>query len=128
MAEQPIYCQFLGDWALLPESCVYEQGDAPAAGSYSIAEGDGGLVFTMHWTDAEGEQHNYSFTSVADGKSHPFDGGALAVALSVTAKSALELNSAAFKDGRELMLATRTLSADGLFMDVKQSVRLPDLT
>ena len=128
MAEQPLYHQFIGHWTLLAESCVYEQGNAPTAGSYCIAEGEGGLLFTMRWTGAEGEQHDHSFTAPADGECHPFNGGALADALSVTAKSAQELNSAAFKDGKELMLAMRTLSSDGLFMDVKQSVRLPDLT
>jgi hypothetical protein len=123
-----IYAGFLGDWELEPESCVYEQSAPPRTGSYSISEGRDGLTFDMAWTDAEGENHEYGFAAMPDGKPHAFPGGDLADALSVTALSQTELNSAAFYKGRELMTATRTLVDEGAFMEVRQSVLLPDGT
>jgi hypothetical protein len=128
MTEQPLYKHFIANWRLMPETCNYEQGEAPIAGSYTIEEGGKGLIFTMRWTDTAFEQHDISFTACPDGKRHAFDGGALADALSVTAVSKSELISAAFKGGMELMLATLTLSENGNFLDLKQVVRLPDLT
>lgn len=128
MTSGPVYRNFLGTWQLIPESCIYEQGDSPKEGTYRIEEGDGGLVFHMMWTDSAGEEHSFSFTGIADGEQRPFSGGELADALSVTAVSETELNSAAYKAGKELMLATRTLVGDGFYLDVRQMVRLPDLT
>ena len=128
MPLKPPYQEFLGNWELIPLTCVYEQGEAPIAGTYSIEENDGVLTFHMGWTDAGGGQHDYSFGAKPDGKRKPFNGGMLADSISVIAASDTELNSAAYKDGQELMLATRTLSDDGDYMEVRQIVRLPDLT
>ena len=128
MPLKPLYLGFLGNWELIPLTCAYEQGDAPIAGTYSIEENEGVLTFYMGWTDTGGGQHDYSFGAKPDGKRKPFKGGALADSISINAASANELNSAAYKDGKELMLATRTLSDDGDYMEVCQLVRLPDLT
>ncbi|MBL4839087.1 MAG: hypothetical protein JKY34_16090 [Kordiimonadaceae bacterium] len=128
MGNMPLYQQFLGNWELIPLTCVYEQGDAPIAGTYSIEETGSTLTFHMGWTDADGGQHDYSFGATSDGKPKPFRGGDLADSISVTAVSEKELNSAAYKAGKELMLAQRTLSDDGDYMEVRQIVRLPDLT
>lgn len=125
---QPQYFSFLGQWELVPESCIYEQGEAPLSAAYTIEENDGALTFHMEWTDSSGESHKYSFSGRPDGEQKPFAGGDLADALSITAVSDTELNSAAFFKGRELMKATRTLENDGVYMDIRQSVVLPDLT
>ena len=128
MTSAPTYRDFLGDWELIPETCIYEQGVAPVSGRYRIEERDGALVFHMAWKDAEGEKHEYSFSGIPDGVPRDFNGGELADSLSVTAVSKLELSSSAFYAGRELMLATRSLIDDGLYLDIRQIVRLPDGT
>ncbi len=123
---RPIYSGFLGKWALDVESCDYEQGDAPLSGSYEISEEGDRLTFRMQWVDAEGEPHDMSFGGIPDGEPVPFAGGDLADALSITAASSDRLNSSAFLKGTELMIATRSLSADGRTMHITQTVRLPD--
>ncbi|MBV1900117.1 MAG: hypothetical protein KUG56_00430 [Kordiimonadaceae bacterium] len=128
MGTMQLYQQFLGNWELIPLTCAYEQGDAPIAGTYSIEETGNAITFRMGWIDTDGSPHDYSFAGVPDGKPKPFQGGALADSISVTAVSEKELNSAAYKAGKELMLAKRTLSGDGDYMEVRQIVRLPDLT
>lgn len=123
-----IYADFLGTWELMPESCVYEQSAPPRTGTYRISENTDGLTFDMAWVDADGESHVYHFSGVPDGEPYPFDGGDLADALSVSAESVWELNSSAFYKGKELMTASRKLTGEGQFMEVRQTVHLPDGT
>tara|TARA_R110002096_G_scaffold346320_3_gene539766 strand:- start:96 stop:518 length:423 start_codon:yes stop_codon:yes gene_type:complete len=124
----PIYRHFIGNWELVAETCIYEQGETPVAGTYRIEESGGELVFHLGWRDKAGEDHQYSFSTIPDGMPHDFNGGDLADSLSVTAVSEEELNSAAYYKGKELMLAARTLVDGGMYMDVRQIVRLPDGT
>lgn len=123
-----VYADFLGAWDLDPGSCDYQQSEPPISGVYVISEGQGGLTFHIAWEDADGEKHAHSFTATPDGQPHAFNGGDLVDALSVTAQSAVQLNSAAFFQGRQLMTATRTLRDGGSVMEVRQSVVLPDGT
>ncbi|MCR9160776.1 MAG: hypothetical protein ACE37F_03930 [Nannocystaceae bacterium] len=121
-----VYEDFLGLWQLIPESCQYEQGDPPKAGTYRIEEmPDGTLEFTATWTDAEGKEGSVSFSGFPDGTKMPFNAGDLADALAIEAVSARELNSYAYLDGRELMVAQRQLDATGQAMRITQIVRLP---
>ena len=118
---------FLGLWVLDPDSCQYEQGDPPRAGSYRIEETpDGRLTFHMEWVDAAGEEHKASFTGTPNGEPEPFAGGELADAMSVTPVSARELNSAAYYKGQERMIASRQLDDTGGAMRLIQAVLLPD--
>lgn len=122
-----LYRDFLGLWQLIPESCQYEQGDPPASGIYRIEENkDGTLEFTTEWVDAAGESGSASFAGFPDGTKMPFAGGELADALAIEAVSSRELNSYAYLDGKELMLAQRQLDASGVAMRVTQVVRLPN--
>lgn len=121
--EASLYVDFLGTWRLIPESCDYEQGEAPRAGTYVIKERGGALVFDIDWTDAEGTTHSASFSGVPDGQPRPFAGGDLADALSVTAVSDRELCSSALWRGEELMVAQRQLDETKTAMRVVQLVR-----
>ena len=121
------YRDFLGLWQLIPESCRYEQGDPPKSGSYRIEENrDGTLQFTAEWVDAEGKAGSVSFSGFPDGTRMPFNAGDLADALAIVAVSPRELNSYAYMDGRELMVAQRQLDSSGQAMRVTQVVRLPN--
>lgn len=122
-----VYKDFLGLWQLIPESCQYEQGDPPKAGFYRIEENkDGTLAFSAEWTDAEGKSGSVSFSGFPDGTKMPFNAGELADSLAIEAVSARELNSYAYLDGRELMVAQRQLDASGQAMRITQIVRLPN--
>ncbi|MGH1344545.1 MAG: hypothetical protein ACRBN8_23500 [Nannocystales bacterium] len=122
-----VYRDFLGLWQLIPESCQYEQGDPPTSGSYRIAENkDGTVEFTAQWVDAAGKSGSVSFSGFPDGTKMPFAAGELADSLAVEAVSPRELNSYAYLDGKELMVAQRQLDASGDAMRVTQVVRLPN--
>lgn len=124
--DAPNYSGFLGTWVLIPESCRYEQGDPPRAGTYRIEARAGRLHFVIDWTAADGSAHHAEFSGVPDGVPAPFDGGELADALSVTVVSARDLRSSGYWRGAELMVAQRQLDDTGTAMRVTQVVRLPD--
>jgi hypothetical protein len=120
-----LYDGFLGAWELLPETCLYEQGDPPRSGSYDIRAEGAQLVFTARWVDAEGAEHEATFCGPPDGTHVPFAGGDLADALEVRAVSARELNSYAYYRGVQRMVAQRQLDDTGQHMRIVQLVRLP---
>lgn len=118
------YELFLGEWQLDTNLCLYEQGEPPLSSTYLIREEGDELLFEMSWVDAEGETHQMVFRGVPDGELAPFNGGDLVDALSITAVSTHELNTAAAMKGVVLMSAIRRLSADGQQMAVMQEVKL----
>ncbi|MFK7988222.1 MAG: hypothetical protein AB8I08_19535 [Sandaracinaceae bacterium] len=124
----PSHRGFLGRWVLIPESCRYEQGDPPKAGSITILEEGRCIRFVMEWTDMGGASHRAELAGEPDGEAKPFDGGALADALAITLVSDRKIVSSAFFEGEELMTAERQLDATGQAMRVVQRVRLPDGT
>ena len=123
-----LYAGFLGTWILIPESCDYQQGAPPRQGRYEISEVDGRLSFFIAWTDSEGAQHQVTFSGIPNGERVPFSGGVLADALSICAPTRRRLDSSAYKDGEELMVAERHLDDTGNAMRVIQQVRLRDGT
>ena len=126
MADKPIYYDFQGHWVMIPESCSYDQGEPPTAASCYIVESDGQVRFIMEWTDAGGKKEEIEFAGIPNGVPTPFNGGDLADEMTITAVSPRELNSAAFFQGRELMIAQRQLDETGQAMRITQMVRLPD--
>lgn len=125
---EPIFSGFLGNWILDTASCDYEQGDPPHADHHAITLDGGDLVISMDWTDATGETHHAAFRAPPDGRKIPFNGGPLADTLCLSAPSPSELNLSAFRDGLELMTATRRLDADGTALHLVQTVHLPDFS
>ena len=122
------HAAFLGTWVLLPETCIYEQGAPPRAGTYRI-EQDGALLrFTIDWIAADGAAHHAAFSGRPDGVAVPFAGGDAVDSMSITAVSPRDLRSSAFWRGQELMVAQRQLDASGQTMRVTQLVRFADGT
>jgi len=124
--QRPPFQRFIGLWILDRETCDYEQGEPPRSGSYRIDEQDGQAVFEINWVDAQGQSHQMGFKGLPDGEPVRFEAGPLADSLSISAPSDDRLDSAAYRDGIELMTARRTLSADGNNMEIVQTVHLPD--
>ena len=124
----PVYAAFLGTWLLLPETCVYEQGAAPRAGTYRIEEDGELLRFTIDWVAADGTAHHATFAGRPDGVSVPFAGGDAVDAITITAVSPRDLRSSASWRGQERMVAQRQLDAGGNAMRVTQLVRFADGT
>ena len=119
---------FVGLWVLIPESCKFDQGAAPIKGSYKVQIVEECVSFTMNWTEKSGKDFCIEFSGVPNGKKVPFNGGALADEMSIIAVSKRELNSYAYLNGKELMVAQRQLDDTGMAMRITQVVRLPDGT
>jgi hypothetical protein len=98
---------FLGTWVLMPETCVYEQGAPPRAGTYRIAAEGDALRFTIDWTAADGAAHHATFAGRPDGVAVPFAGGDAVDALAITLASPATC-STAFWRGQERMVAQRS--------------------
>jgi len=128
MSNAPLYAGFLGSWVLIPESCDYQQGEPPQSGHYRIDDGGGRLTFHMEWTDATGAAKRASFSGNADGGKETFPGGERADELEIRAVSERELNSYAYWQGNERMVAQRQLDDSGMAMRITQVVRFPDGT
>lgn len=121
-----IYSGFLGTWTLDPDSCDYEQSEPPKEGTYRIEERGDQLHFIMRWVDEKDEEHLLSFSGPPNGQALPFPGGVLADALAIKAVSERELNTSAYFQGEERMIAQRQLDATGYAMRVTQVVRFSD--
>ncbi len=128
MSETPGLDRFFGDWILDPASCRYEQGEPPVSGGYTISRLGDDIAFDIAWTDAGGEAHRHSFVSRPEGRPEPFKGGELADAMTTCAPVEGVLETRASYQGRDRMVVVRTLSVDGMSMEVVQTVTLPDLT
>lgn len=120
------YKSFLGKWALIKGSCVYEQGLPPLDGHYFISAKAKDLLFEMIWIDNHGERHEFRFRGRPNGLSFPFSGGELADSLTTEIISERELNTKAFKDDIKVMEVKRTLSNSLKQMTMSQTVFLPD--
>ena len=121
-----LFESFLGKWALIKGSCVYEQGSTPLDGQYVISAKAKDLIFEMIWIDHHGEHHEFMFRGRPNGLSFPFSGGELADSLTTEIVSERELNTKAFKDNIKVMEVKRTLSDSLKQMTVSQTVFLPD--
>jgi hypothetical protein len=102
---------YLGTWDLIPELCIYEQGEAPRSGVYTIGESEGVVSISMSWTDAEGEQHAIEYGGLPDGSEHPLEAPDL-THMTLTRIDSSTLDSAAYKGEDQMMYARRTAHDD----------------
>ena len=117
---------FLGRWRLIPELCLYESGDVPLAGLYTIHELSPGLLhLSIEWTAADGTPQQTEFSGPADGSRQSLDGPGV-TAFSMTRVGPAVLDSAAFSDEDEVMYARRSVSADGQLLSTVQAARSGD--
>jgi hypothetical protein len=122
---QRLYSGFLGSWSLIPESCQYEQGEAPIRGTITIEEVADELRFTMRWTmPGSPDEEAATFAGRPNGQPFAFAGGKLADAMTITVVASNDLRTTASFQGRELMVVQRQLDATGQAMRVTQVVRL----
>ena len=117
-----LFKKFVGKWALLKGSCLYEQGLPPIDGQYQITYKTRDLIFEMVWLDNTGERHEFIFKSRPDGLAIPFMGGDIADSLSTTIVSERELNTIAYKNGIKVMEVRRNLSNSLNQMTISQTV------
>ena len=58
---------YLGIWVLVPELCIYQKGDPPISGKYTISGDESEIHFRIDWTDIEGTDHKLEFGGELNG-------------------------------------------------------------
>ena len=143
---------YIGTWTLVPELCIYEEGQAPLSGIYRISQSDGHVRISIDWEAPDGSAHQIEFGAPNDGTRQPSgapgvasadapgvaSAGAPGVAsadapgvshLSITRVSPLILDSSAYAGADEVAAYARRLaSQDGLLLSTIQVGRRADGT
>jgi len=113
---------YLGAWHLIPELCIYQQGEAPRSGLYTIEESAGVLRLAVDWVDRAGLAHHVEFGGQPDGSEQTVDTPGL-THMTLTRIDSGTLDSAAFRDGEPVMYARRV--AHGDLLSTLQRIRTP---
>lgn len=118
---------YIGTWVLVPELCLYEEGNPPLQGIYQIAQLDEGVRISIDWATPDGSKHHIAFQAPDDGVKQPSNSPG-ASHLSITRISPLILDSRAYIGEEEVACARRRVSDDGLLLSTVQVVRRADGT
>ncbi len=126
MESQPLIASddaFLGIWVLDPARSDYEFGQPPKSGVYHISTDGERYRMDIAWTDQADQEFEVSYEAIPDGVEYPYEAAPAAdrVSVSMTRVDERTLDSASFKDGKQIAYARRVLSADGTFMTITQS-------
>jgi len=114
---------YLGTWVLVPELCLYEEGEPPSSGLYTIAQVGDEVGFAIEWTDVQGQRHDVRFAGPDDGTRRTIAGQAQAE-LSVDRIGRTILDTSVFNGERMVSYARRCASLDGqLLSTVQQGYR-----
>ena len=97
---------YLGTWELIPELCIYEQGEAPQTGIYRITQTDGVVSISIDWLDRENVEHHVEFRGVPDGSEMPTEVPGL-THMTLTKINSSTLDSAAYNGEQRIMYARR---------------------
>ena len=118
---------YLGSWELIPELCIYEEGQPPLSGRYEIQQSDGQVQISIAWRAKDGADHHTTFGSPNDGTRTPIEAPGV-THLSITRVSASVLDSGAFDHERIVSDARRCTSPDGQLLSTVQIGFRPDGT
>jgi hypothetical protein len=113
---KPIYT---GTWILLPELCLYQEGQPPTRGVYTIVQCGSAVEFSIDWTALDGSSHTISFGGPVDGSTQPIEAQPGAE-LSIAAISPLILDSTVRAGSRVVAYARRCVSNDGQLLATVQ--------
>lgn len=125
MPDGPAMSTYAGEWELVPELSLYQEGDPPASGIYRIFTRGGAVEIHIDWTLRDGSEHTVAFGGPLDGRSHPSDAPGVD-AVSYTAVDERTLDSSAYDAGEEVAYARRIASVDGALLVTLQVGRRGD--
>jgi hypothetical protein len=115
-------------WRLVPELCIYEEGEPPIAGDYRVTVRGGVVDIRIGWRDVHDQAYSIRFGGPCDGQPHSSNQPGVAT-VSFTQVDDLTLDSTAFaEDESEIMWARRRKSADGELLSTLQRLRRDDGT
>ena len=116
---------FLGSWRLVPEVSLYEFGDPPRSGDYTLAAEGDVLHVSIAWVDAQGEPGHTEYGGPMDGSEIPVDDEGSPV-LTLHRVDERTLDSAVRLAGKQVAGARRVASEDGALLAVVQTGRTPE--
>ena len=101
---------YIGTWLLIPELCIYQNGEPPLRGIYEIQSDGTEVRISVNWTDKEGAEHAIEYGGAIDGSKHPIDasGTTSTVYFRVDENT---LGSTVYDNDRKTMYARRIVSA-----------------
>jgi len=120
---------YFGTWLLQPELCIYEEGEIPTSGRYTIDRKGTDIRVGIDWTAAAGTEHQIEYQAPADGERKQLpasEGGP--THLSLAHVDAHTLDSYAFIGEREVAYARRAASRDGALLATVQAGQRADGT
>ena len=93
---------FLGSWQLFPEKGVYESGDRPKSGIYTIEakENRHQLSISHNWVSIENRGYSSQYGLLADGELHPFENNELADAVQVVFNDSISFEIHFYRGGQ----------------------------
>ena len=113
---------YLGTWTLVPELCLYEEGNPPVSGIYRIAQLDDDVRISIDWEAQDGSKHQIEFQAPDRGIKQPSNNPGTSH-FSITRVSHLILDSRAYAGDEEVGYARRRASDDGLLLATVQAGR-----
>jgi hypothetical protein len=119
--------RYLGTWILVPELCIYQEGEPPTRGVYTITQDGREVEISIDWTARDGKSHAIVFGALDDGTPRPVPERPESE-LSITAVSALILDSAVRVGTQTVAYARRCASADGQLLSTIQQGHRQDGT
>jgi hypothetical protein len=114
--DNPLYA---GTWILAPELCLYQEGEPPTRGTYTIVQRGAAVEVSIDWTARDGGSHTISFGGPVDGSPQPI-AGQPGTELVFAAISPQVLDSTVKSGARVLAYARRCASSDGQLLSTVQ--------
>jgi len=113
--------KYSGTWILVPELCIYQSGEPPTEGTYTISRNSVDISFLINWKDRGGKEHELRFGGPLDGKKHPSQAPGI-TDVSYERIDERTLDSTAFNHNETVMYARRVASGDGFLLAVSQVI------
>ena len=119
---------FSAVWRLVPELCLYEEGEPPLTGTYTIRLTGDEVTISIEWLGVDEQQHQVQFGGPTDGTLNESDSDASrgVTHFSMTRMGPSILDSRAFVNDEEVSYARRCVSEDGQLLTSVQQGRRAD--
>ncbi len=118
---------YLGTWILVPELCLYEEGNPPICGVYRISQLEDDVRISIDWKAQDGSKHQIEFQGPDSGVRRPSSTPGVSY-FSITRVSPFILDSHAYVGEEQVAYARRRVSEDGLLLATVQVGRRPNGT
>lgn len=125
MSSEISQAKYLGEWELVPELSIYQSGEPPLAGRYSLRLDGNRIEIAVNWTDQEFNPFEMHFGGPLDGERHDYEGPEV-THVSYRQVDERTLDSTAFSNDRVLLYAKRVASEDGRLLAISQTMSVEE--